>query len=309
LNSKSTVFLLVAVAFLWGSNPVVGKYLLTEMSPITISFYRWFIASLILIPFVRWNDKKLVGKIFLYWKEILLLGFTGIFGFNTLLYFSVVYTSPINVSLINTFAPILITVLSAWTLKETISRFHIIGMTISFVGVLIIIIGGSWSQFISLKVNMGDLLMIFAIFLWSIYSLAIKRTAGKLPSIVITATSIIAGLFMLTPLMIWETVTSEAAVFYSINIYIGLLYLGVCVSVLAYIWWNQGVQQIGPTKAANFLYLTPLFASIISWIIFGEWIHWNQFVGGFLVILGVYLTTNLSGTRTTGSQSINSGSV
>ena len=64
-------------------------------------------------------------------------------------------------------------------------------------------------------------------------------------------------------------------------------------SVLAYIWWNDGVRQVGAGMAAMFMNLVPIFAALIG-VVLGQAITLAQIMGAVLVVGGVWLATTQS---------------
>jgi drug/metabolite transporter (DMT)-like permease len=69
-----------------------------------------------------------------------------------------------------------------------------------------------------------------------------------------------------------------------------LLYIALMGTVLPYIWYVQGVQQLGPSRTAIYINLTPVFGVSLGFLVLGESLHPSLIVGGLIVIAGVTLT-------------------
>jgi len=98
--------------------------------------------------------------------------------------------------------------------------------------------------------------------------------------------SIVAALLLMLPLQPWRggppmplTTTMLGA----------LAYVGVCASALAFWLWNRGVARLGPVRAAGFMFLMPLYAALLSFVLLGEPVQRHQVVGGSLVLLGLFI--------------------
>jgi drug/metabolite transporter (DMT)-like permease len=98
------------------------------------------------------------------------------------------------------------------------------------------------------------------------------------------------GLIPLSALYAWEL--SQGAVF-SLNIanIASILYAALFPSVLAFIFWNQAVREVGPNTAGLFLYLMPVFGAILSAVFLGESIQAFHLIGMALIFTGIHLTT------------------
>ncbi len=290
-KQKAYIILLFTTAF-WGGNFVFGKVVVATIPPFIMSFTRWTIALSLLIPLlykIGWPEYKQIRG---YLKYIFIMAITGVFGFNTLVYFSVKYTTSVNAALVNSLSPVAIVILSSIFLTEKLSFKQFIGIFISFTGVLVVISQGNFQTFQELHFNIGDLLMMIAVLLWAIYSIFMKKLTVHLKSITITTISAIFGWLLLAPFALWEIFHTSSIKFSGTSV-AGLIYIGVFASVLAFLGWNEGVIHLGPGKSSVFLNLIPVFAAIFSFIFLQEKLLMHQIIGGIVVISGV-LITNIS---------------
>lgn len=298
MNWKSPYVLLILATMFWGGNFVIGRGFADLMPPFTLALFRWVFALLFLFPFARkdlFNNRHLWKK---EWKTLFWLSLTGVAGFNTLVYIAVHYTTSINAALINAPTPALIMLLSILFLKEKIKKRHIIGIIFSIIGVTWIVSRGSLETLLSFSINKGELWMLLAVTIWSIYSVIVKKNAHKFPAAGVFLVTIIIGIGLLTPFAAFEWITKQPMSFSTAG-FAGFLYLGAFASVIAFLCWNKAVTDIGPGKAAPFLNLIPIFASIFAVAFLEESVTSAQLIGGAITITGVFITTELNVKKST----------
>ncbi|MGD7044428.1 DMT family transporter [Jeotgalibacillus proteolyticus] len=280
------LFLCMAPLF-WAGNYVFGEYVVHETTPLTMTFIRWSIALVILIPLAQWIEKPKWSAVLKEWKFLMLMAGLGIIGYNFLLYEALRWTSPVNASLVNSISPVLIALLSALLMRERLTRQTVLGLLISFSGVLLVLSKGSLFQLITIQFNIGDLIMLSAVLLWSLYSILGRVKAG-IPPIASLTVSAAIGLILITPAVVYiglpETLSTQGK--------LGLLYMGLFPSVGAFVFWNISLRHTNASGVGIYLYLIPVFTAIIS-LILGETITWVQIAGGILVFIGVYLNTKV----------------
>ncbi|WNF36784.1 DMT family transporter [Bacillaceae bacterium IKA-2] len=293
LSNQSPYLLLILATMIWGGNFVIGRAIVGELPPFTLSFLRWILAALIFIPFV-WGELVIQKeKLLKHWRPLLLMSLTGIAGFNTMLYAGLHYTTSINASLVNTTAPVLFAALAYFILKEGINKNQVKGIILSLAGVLLIFSQGSLDILLTFSFNIGDLIVFAAVILWTLYSIIIKHSAYKLPQLSSLAVTMVGGIFILFPFFFWEIFISGKEVVWSLGSVATIGYVGIFASVVAFLSWNNAVSKIGPGKAGIFLLLIPVFTTIFAIIFIGESLKWYQLVGGILAITGIYLSTRV----------------
>ncbi|MBM7649198.1 drug/metabolite transporter (DMT)-like permease [Bacillus ectoiniformans] len=291
MNAKSPYVLLILATIIWGGNFVVGRAVASDIPPVTLSLLRWCTAFVFFYPFVRKRlkaDWPLVKK---HWKIVFVMAATGVAGFNTLVYIALHYTTSINASLVNSSTPIIIFMLSFLFLKEELHQNQLIGAIISICGVFFILTQGSWTILTSLAFNAGDLMVVAAVVLWSVYSILVKNYSKQLPGYSVLWAAMLIGICFLLPLSLGELFVYGEDIHWSISSIGAIGYVGIFASVVAFTSWNKAVAEIGPNKAGIFLNFIPLFASIFAMIFVGEHLAWYQAAGGIFVVLGVYLST------------------
>jgi drug/metabolite transporter (DMT)-like permease len=288
---KERLFLILANLF-WAGNYVFGKYVVTEMSPLWITFTRWFLALSFLIPisfyFERPNYREIFKK---FWLPLSLMGILGVIGYNLLLYGALEYTSPMNASLVNALNPAMMVIFSYLILKERITWVNVSGFTLSLIGVLLILTKGHLEWVFQTNYNRGDLMMIVANLCWVFYSIIGKRLS--VPPITATACSVLLSVIMLFPFLFLQPFDLTEL---SVRGMTGIIYMWLFPSVCSFVFWNMAVKKVGPSHAGVYLNLITVFTAIIT-LILGEKILSSQIIGGALVLSGVYFATKISRTN------------
>jgi drug/metabolite transporter (DMT)-like permease len=129
---------------------------------------------------------------------------------------------------------------------------------------------------------------------WAAYTLIGQRALKHMSPLVATTWSVVVGALMLIAVATPRIPAWVAAAGYTEpSVWWAAAYLGVFGSVIAFIWYSQGVQQLGAARTAVFNNLVPVFAVLLSVLLLNESLHWSMVVGGAVVIAGVTLTTRV----------------
>ena len=278
--------LLTLTSLFWAGNAVIGRAVVGEIPPVMLAQIRWTMAFVILAPFAWGSVREDLPVIRRHIGMIALLSLTGITAFNTLQYWSLQYTTAINVSVMQSSAPLLIGLWS-WALwRDPLSRAQTAGIVISLVGVLAIVSGGDPARLASLALNVGDVVMLTAIAVYAFYSALLRQRPGIAP-ISFLAVTIGLGAVMLAPFAAIELAAGSRIERLSAGGYAALAYVSIFPSILAYLFFNRGVQIIGANRAGPFFHLIPLFGSVLAIIFLGERPGWHHLIGAVLIIGGV----------------------
>lgn len=279
---KTWLFLLLC-NLLWAGNFVSGKIAAGEFPPYWISLFRWSLAAAILLPLAFWAQKPDIKSIDRKtWCRLAVMGFFGIDLFTLFTYSALQYSSPVNVSLINTLTPAFAMLFAALVFKvKTFSRQYL-GLIFAILGVLTVITHGDLLNIMNLRFNKGDLLMLFADISWVFYTAASKNIT-TLPPITTTALSTLLGVFFLLPFAPFIPLSTENISFAGIS---SVLYISLGASVCAFILWNIALQRVTITAASISMNLIPLYTVGIS-LFLGETFQLAQMVGGILVLFGI----------------------
>lgn len=288
-KSQKTYLLLCLAAVLWGTQPVVVKGILKELSPIMITFYRYIAISAILLIISFMNHRQAFFPPRRHVFTLILMGLSGITLNNVLQFSGLQYSTAINCTLVSATTPAMTSVLTFLVLKEAMNIIQWLGIMISFLGVVFLLAHGSIDTIMHLSFNYGDILFFMSQACWAIYTILGRKVMREISAVSATAWAGLAGAVATGVLALGSGSGSASNVTFA-----GILsmsYMAIGGGVLAMTWWNKGVQTVGPSKAAIFINLMPLVGMIFAVIFLGEDLGWREIVGGVWIIFGVYLTT------------------
>jgi drug/metabolite transporter (DMT)-like permease len=292
----SPYLLLSLTALFWAGNWVVGRAMRNDMPPVAMGFWRWTLALLLLLPFTApelWRQRAVVAR---HWLTLAALGCLGAIAFNTLIYVGLQYTAATNGVLFNSLSPVFILLLAAVFLRERISGLQVAGMLLSLSGVLAIVARGDPALLAAFHFNPGDLWLITAMFLWALYTLVLRRRPAGLSATAFLAAMLLLSLPFLLPFYLREFAHRGG---FELNraTLSALAYYGTVPSIVAYLFWNRGVAQVGAAKAGLFVHLMPVFGALLSVIFLGERLYAYHFAGAALIFGGIWLTTRTAAAR------------
>ncbi|WP_375749645.1 DMT family transporter [Vibrio sp. HN007] len=284
-----SVILLALPPLFWAGNFIVGRSVRGEIPPVSLSFYRWLIAAIILLPFTYQKIKK-DWQLYLQSKYLVFISaISGVSAFNTLVYLGLQSTSANNGMILNAFIPLLISVIGTVLFGLRLTTKQWVGVAISLTGVITVITQGEPLSLLSFTFNPGDLTVIAAMFCWAIYTLVLKRLPAEIDRVGLIAVQVLIGLFALLPFYIMET-ASGIATQWNQHVIFSLVYVGLVPSVLAYLIYSACVERLGPTKAGLSTNLLPVFGILLSALFLGESLYMYQFVGMFMIFIGISLS-------------------
>ena len=269
--------LLTLPPLLWAGNAVVGRLLVGSVPPLALNALRWGLAFVLLLP-LGWRALRTPGDIAARWRHLALLGLVGVGSYNALQYVAVHTSTPLNVTLIASSAPVWMLLVGALFYREAPAARQFAGAAFSLLGVALVIARGSLATLAQIELLPGDLYMLLATALWSVYSWMLARPPASMRGDARPDWDW-AGFLLIQVLFgaLWAGVAAgvEAAVApqdlrWSPWVALALLYVAVGPSLIAYRCWGLGVATVGPAIAAFFANLTPVFAGMLSAALLGE---------------------------------------
>lgn len=285
------VLKLTMVAVFWGGAFIAGRILAQSLPTMTAAFGRIFIASILLVIVVI----KIEGSLpRLNRKQIFLtaiLGFTGVF-INNICFFGALARVPAGrTSLFVSLTPIVIAILAGFFFSERLGVRRWIGILVALLGAIVVITRGdlvSGITDISQSIGLGELMMIGAVFSWAAYTLISRKVIETLSPIVATTYSTLWGFFFLSIGALGEFKDIDW-VLLDWRVWTSVFYLGAFGTVIAFIWFYEGIQAVGPSRTAIFSNLVPAFGVLFSVLLLGEPLLISMVVGGLITALGVSL--------------------
>ena len=284
---------MLATLLLWSGNWIVARAVRHDISPGLATTGRVLIVILLLLPFTwRGLASKLPQLTRRDWLFITLLGLTGggpHLGFQWL---GLHFTTATSGTLYLSTTPIFILLLGA-VLGEHIRARQGIGVAISFCGVALIATQGNLR---GLSFNIGDLMAITSMVMWSGYTVTLARRRDSLSVLeLLTVVCAFGALFMIPWLVIEAFMGMKLSL--SVPGALAVVYSAIGSLLLAYAGWSYVVQRLGPARAGATMHLMPALGILLSAIFLQEYPGWYHFVGIAMILAGVATASSVSRSR------------
>ena len=285
----AAIYLVCATLF-WAGNFIVGKTAsINEIPPISLNFYRWLVAWLILLPFTFRELIKKKNYILNNIGFFIVLGITAVTIFNSALFYSLKFTQVISGVLMISTVPVMIIFISSLLKIEKTNFFQIIGVGLSLTGVLFIITKADIGLLKNLDFNRGDLIMIIAMLSWATYSALLKKKKYELSQISLLQVVISFGVIFLIPLYFID-MNMGNSIKLEKPFFLILTYVVLFPGLASFFFWIKGVALIGANRSGVFLHLMPIFGAVMAMIIFDEKFMFYHLLGAAFILMGIILS-------------------
>ena len=282
---------------LWAGNAVVGRLMVDQVPPLTLNLMRWALTVLILLPFA-WRALRPWSRIAQRWPYLLAVGLLGVGLFNSLQYLALVTSSPINVTLVAASMPVWMLAVGSLFFGESASKRQWAGAAVGLLGVVVVLGRGSWQSLAEVRFVPGDGFILLAVIGWAGYSWLLARPPAHMlgaarPDWGWAGFLLIQALFGVAAAAVFssaEQALGAADVRWSPLVLAALLYVSLGASIVAYRCWGLGVAEGGPTLAAFFNNLTPLFAALLSAALLGDLPQPYHLLGFVLIVGGIAIS-------------------
>ena len=291
--SSRSIFIGIGLAmlatFIWSGNFIVARGVIHDIPPVTLAFYRWLAATIILFPFA-WkylkNDLHLIAARPWFF---LIAALTGVSMFNTFVYIAGHYSTAINLALLGTCtSPIISVILAAIFLKEKVTGMRVAGMLVMLAGILLLLSKGSWNVLLTFSFSKGDWWVLAAAFTFAFYNVCVKRRPATMKSSAFLLSIFLIGTVLLAPfyLMEYQKLGGIAINWSNFSV---ILYLGLGASVICFLLWNVSISRLGAGRTALFGNLIPVFSSIEAVLLLNEKITRFHIISFILVVTGLII--------------------
>lgn len=275
---------IIAVVF-WGASFIATKIALRDISPSAIILLRLILAVLLLAGIARLSGKSF-GINMRFFRNIALLAGIAVFH----LWVQVTglkFTSAANTGWIIGFTPVFMSLTGVLFFKESLNLIKIIGIFISFAGLLLLISKADPSK-ISLISNKGDFMVLASSFTWSIYSAVNKKAATDFSPLMVTLYQFAIMSLLIAPAVL-DGPTITHILNMSLDSVLAVVFLGIFCSGIAYVFWAQALQEMESIKVGAFLYVEPFVTVLTAWLFLREDISLLTIISGIIITAGVVL--------------------
>ena len=282
--------LLWVVPALWSTNYLIARASEDVIAPHALAFGRWGLAALLLLPFTARGLLRQREALRQEWKHLVVLGILGMWICGAWMYHGGQRTSATNMALIYAVTPIAIAIVGARLLHERMLPRQWFGAVLALLGLLIVIGQGDIQRLLAVRFGAGDLWVVAAATSWVAYSVLLKWWPTELgPGERLVATCV-GGLLVMLPFTIAEALLLPPPA--PLGSALGLvLAAAVLPGVLSYGAYSFLQRELGAARTALMLYLTPVYAPLLAWLLLGEVPRWYHVVGAALILPSIALAT------------------
>ncbi len=272
----------------WGASFIATKLALRDLEPVTVVWLRFAIGVIILgfASLIKKQFSMPPRKDLLYFS---LLGFLGITFHQWLQSTGLLTVQASTTAWIVATTPVFIAILSWLFLREKLAWLQIAGIILAAAGVLMVVSKGNpGSIFGGHFGTPGDILILISAPNWAVFSILSSRGLKKYPATQMMFVVMAIG-WLFTSILFFTTGSLADIRHLTFPSLMGVGFLGIFCSGLAYIAWYDGLQALPATQIGAFLYLEPLVAVLVAWAVLGESLIPVTLLGGAVILMGVRL--------------------
>jgi drug/metabolite transporter (DMT)-like permease len=275
----------------WGMSFVWTTIVFDYLGPLSVVFVRLVISSALLIIGLKIAKQWVIPHA----KDRKL--FLASAFFNPFLYFlgesfGVKYSSPTISAVIIATIPVFSLLAAFAFLKERLSKLNVVGMAISFLGILVMLFNPKLELSTS---PIGIFCLLFAVFSAIAYSITLKRLSSRYSAFVIVAYQNLIGAILFAPLAFIFEMDYFLTLKPDSRFITSLLFLAILASSLAFVFYAIATREMGVSRTNIFSNFIPVFTAIFSFFVIGEILTFQKIIGIIVVVFGVVLSQLQSG--------------
>lgn len=275
----------LGAAFFWGFSFVWFKIANLAYKPISIIFIRLIISS-VLILIIAHGLKRLQKPSVKDFKLFVLMAF-----FEPFLYFmgeshGLTYVSSTVAAVIVATIPLLSPIAAWYFFREKVTWKNVAGFALSFVGVALVVLSGSF-RFDAPPI--GIALEFLAVFSAIAYSIVLRKLVFRYNTFTIIAYQNLIGIFFFLPFWLIFDLKEFLATPFHPQAFRAILLLAVFASTLAFMLFTQSIRKIGVNRSNTFVNLIPVFVAVLSFFVLNEELGFQKIIGIIVVIAGLFL--------------------
>lgn len=274
-------------ALTFGSAYPVGKPVVESVDPLAFAAGRYLLAALALLgvlALIRGGARIALRDV----PTLAWIGFLGFGLFPGVWAIALAMTSPGKAAVLIATTPVFGAVIAA-LIGENLSARGWLGVLVAFAGVFVVINDSLTEMRLGGGSLLGDVLFVALAALWAVYGWLSRRTVIRLGAFRTAGWAALFGSLMLAPLGLWGAVRQDWSAV-DPALWTNFLYVAFVVGCLGIASWNGGLARLGLARMTTWLYVSPVFAVLISGIMLGEWLTAAQTAGAATVLAGVALT-------------------
>jgi len=273
----------------WGGAFVAGRHVSTHLDPFAIAFLRFAMASALLFGLVWRKHRRLPRLDRAQILGVLALGATGVFIYNAMFFKGLSLIEAGRAALIIATCPAFIAIASRVFLREHLGPIRALGIALSILGATVVISRGNFREVLAGGVGPGELLILGCVANWVVYSLLSRVVMRRLAPLTTVFYSVVVGTAALFVSACFEGLDENLRRIAPLD-WVAIIYMAVFATVIGFLWFSEGVKEIGATRAGLFINFVPVFAVLLAFLLLDESLTRSLGIGAALVFSGVYLT-------------------
>ncbi len=279
------VLVLLGLGLLWGASFPAIDVVVAHLPPLGAAGIRYALAGSVVLAFAAVTTNRWLPVTGREWLEIAVVGIFMFGGYQGGLFLGTQYISGAVAAVVVTMSPVVAAVVAVPVLGESRGLPDLFGFLIGLAGVIIIAQPSAGGGLFS-STGIGVGLVFVGTILFALGSVAVQLTEGGLPveslqgwAMLVGAAALFGGsLIRGESVPVWETI-SPAAVF-------GLVYIALVAGALGFLVYFRLIRRVGATETTLVAYLEPIFATVISILLFGQVLALDTVVGFLAVAIG-----------------------
>jgi len=279
---------------------IAAKWVIPEMPPWALCFWRLALACLILLPVVRPHYAAMLSLLRARHPELLLVAALGLTACQGMIYTGLQYTDATTAGIIMALAPVMTLVLAHFLLGETMGAWQAVGAVISLLGMVVIVAHGDLAALASLKFNAGELWIAGSALCWGLYTVLLKRKKFESERLPLLVMLLGLGALASLPFYIWELAHDERSALDG-NGMLALAYVAAPGGALMYYIYNRSVDALGASRAGLMLYLQTAFVALLAYLFLGESLHDYDLTGAAIIVAGLVIAMTMKPKAAAGS--------
>lgn len=280
-----SIFLTIA-ASIWGGMFVTVRIAVEYIPPIPLVWMRYLVAFVVLLGVALYQKTNLRAAI----KDLPILFGIGFIGHTISIVaqeYGTMYSSAQMGSVITSATPAFMLIFAFWLLKEKLTVRKILSVILATVGVLLI----AGTDSVDTTKQLGAILSTIAAITWALMSVMLKLIPSRYSPLTINIYAVIIAIICLTPINLptvsqlpWQDIMQPKI--------IGcVVYMGAISTSIAFLLWNKGLLLMDAAASGLFFFFQPIVGTFLGWLILGEEITINFWIGTALIFVGVFLIT------------------
>ena len=272
----------VSFSFIWSSAFTSAKILVTAASPLMVLSLRFFISGLLGIALARMLGQKIQlnkGE----WTVVVIIGISQNAIYLAFNFIAMQWIEASLAAIIASLLPLVVAAVCWIFMGEKIGLKGVLGLTVGFGGVLVIML----DKLSGSSASLGMTLCLIGVAALAGATLYVGRMMSLNNNVVmIVGLQMLVGSITLFPFsLIFETWNIE----WSTSFVLAFLYTTLVPGLLGTLIWFFLVRRIGPIKAATFHFLNPFFGVLVAALILSEPLSMRDGIGVTIIMAGILL--------------------